>query len=283
MAQTDLEAPELRRSDIMVVDDGAFDADRVALITGAGSGIGRATALTFAHNGLTVVGADVDAGGLAETEATKADLGLDGTLHTVTGDLADESHLEALVEAAADKGDLTYLLNVAGLQHVSPLESFPMDRYDYMHRVMLRAPFGLAKLSLPHLRTGDATGVVGNMASIHGHVVTQDKAAYNVFKFGLRGLTQSISAEGDGEVRSFSISPTAVKTELLVDQIADNARERGITPQEFVETVLLGDLRTKQLMDPVDIANVFLFGCSTHSELLNGGDFRWDGGLSYTY
>ena len=276
------EPPELAREDVLTLDDPHFDGDTVALVTGGGSGIGRATALALAHNGLTAVATDIDEDGLDETVAKHAELDLDGTVETVVGDLTDDADIERAVERAAECGAIRYLANIAGLQTVAPIEEFPMDEYDRMQEAMLRAPLALTKGCLPHMREASG-GAVGNMCSIHGHYVTRDKVAYNMAKFGLRGLTQSIAAEGDGDVRSFSFSTAYVKTPLVTDQIADTAEERGISEQEVVEDVMLGEARVKEMMDPIEVANVFTMGFSEHASHLDGGDLLFDGGYTLTY
>ncbi|WP_137283508.1 SDR family oxidoreductase [Halorussus salinisoli] len=273
-------APELSQDDVLVLDDDRFAPENVALVTGAASGIGRATALVLAANGLTVVGTDVDEDGLAETREKAADLDVEGTVETVTGDLRED--VPEIVDAAAEYGNVAFLANVAGMQHIDPIDEFPMEAYDRMQDVMVRAPVQLAKECLPHMRE-IGFGCVGNMASVHGHYVTSDKVAYNVAKFGLRGLTQSIAAEGEGDVRSFSVSTGYVKTPLVTDQIPDTAEQRGISVQEVVEDVMLGQSRTKEMMTPAEVANLFAFGFSKHASHLNGGDLRFDGGMTLTY
>jgi 3-hydroxybutyrate dehydrogenase len=121
------------------------------------------------------------------------------------------------------------------------------------------------------------------MASLHGHIATQDKVAYISAKFGLRGLTKCIAAEGDGTLRSFSVSTGYVKTPLVTNQIPDTAEQRGISEEEVVEDVMLGESRVKEMMEPVDVANLFTFGLSERGRHLNGGDLTWDGGQLSTY
>jgi len=284
MAQDKVTPPSVTRAEIHRIDDDSFTADTVCLVTGAGSGIGRATALAAAGNGLTVAATDVDEDGLAGTVDRSEDLELEGTVEAITADLTVDADLERLVDRAAALGDLTYLANVAGMQHIDSLESFPMDAYDRMHRVMLRAPLYLSKLCLPHFReTGDGRGCVGNMASVHGHYVTSDKVAYNVSKFGLRGLTQSIAAEGEGLIRAFSISTGYVKTQLVIDQLEDTAEQRGITVDEVIQEVMLGQSRVTEMMEPIDVGNLFMIGFSDLGRHLDGGDLLFDGGMTLTY
>lgn len=275
---------ELAREDLLVVDDPAYRPEHVALVTGAGSGIGRATALAFAANGLTVAATDRDEAGLEATRDEAASLSLPGEVVTVVGNLADDDDVERVVEEAAAHGDLRYLANVAGIQTVAPIESFPVERYDLMHDVMQRAPLLLTKHCLPHFRDGgDGRGVVANMCSVHGHIVTRDKVAYNTLKFGLRGLTQSIAAEGEGTVRAFTVSTAYVKTAMVAKQLPDTADRRGMTVDEVVERVMLERTRVKEMMEPYEVANLFVMGCSRHSKHLNGGDMTHEGGMSLTY
>ena len=284
-SETDrLDAPTFDPADALHVDDEHFTADNVAIVTGGGSGIGRATALALATNGLTVVATDVDDEGLDETAEKATEFDLPGTVETVTADLTDDDEVESIVEEAATFGDVRYLANVAGLQHIDPIDEFPMEQYDLMHDVMLRAPLKLSKLVIPHVReTEDGVGAIGNMASVHGHYVTSDKVAYNVSKFGLRGLTQSIAAEGDGTLRAFSVSTGYVKTPLVTNQIPDTAEQRGVGVDEVVEDVMLGQSRAKEMMTPTEVANLFVFGFSKHGKQLNGGDLTFDGGMTFTY
>ena len=277
-----VEPPTLERDDVQTVDDDRFTSETVALVTGAASGIGRATAVALAVNGLTVAGVDVDEDGLAETAEIAASLDADGEVRVLRADLTDDDAVIAAVEDAANLGELRYVANIAGLQHVAPLEEFPMDVYDTMQDVMVRAPTLVSKHALPHIREA-GSGAVGNMASVHGHYVTSDKVAYNVAKFGVRGLTQSIAAEGQGDVRAFSVSTGYVKTPLVVDQIPDTAEEREITEREVVEDVMLGQSRATELMEPVDVANLFVVGFSELGSHLNGGDLRFDDGMTLTY
>jgi 3-hydroxybutyrate dehydrogenase len=283
-AEFELDAPELTAEDLLVLDDPRFGPETTALVTGAASGIGRATAVALAANGLTVVGADVDAEGLAETQAVADRVDAPGDVRAVETDLTEEAQVERAVETAAGAGQLRYVANVAGVQHIASIPEFPTDRFDLLVDVMLRAPFLVAKHAMPHVRASeDGVGAVGNMSSVHGHYATQDKPAYVTAKHGLHGLTRAIAAEGEGQLRAFSVSVGYVLTPLMVDQIADTARERGISEREVVEEVMLGQARTKELMTPAEVANLFVFGFSGHAAHLNGGDLLFDGGYTTTY
>jgi 3-hydroxybutyrate dehydrogenase len=273
---------EITREDVLTLEDPNYTPENVALVTGAANGIGHATALCLAANGLTVAGVDVDESGLAETCERADELDLPGSVESVPADLTDEGDIESAVAAAAELGELRYLANIAGLQTIAPIDEFPLEQYDLMHDVMQRAPLLLTKAAWPHFEANDG-GVVGNMCSVHGHIVTKEKVAYNTLKFGLRGLTQSIAAEGGGDVRGFSVSTGYVKTELVAKQLPDSADSRGLTVDETVEQVMLGHTRVKEMMEPYEVGNLFVQGFSEHASHLNGGDMTHDGGMSLTY
>ena len=280
----ELSPPPITEGRVLQLDDERFHPDNVAVVTGAASGIGRATAIALAVNGLTVVGLDIDEAGLDGTVETVESLDADGRAVAAAADLTDDAETEAAVEAAAEEGQIRYLANIAGMQHISPISEFPMEAYDDMTDVMVRAPFLLSKLVMPHVRaTDDGVGAIGNMSSVHGRYATRDKATYITAKHALNGLTRSIAAEGEGTLRGFSVSAGYVLTPLMADQIADTAEERGITEEAVIEDVMLGQARTKELMMPVEVANLYVFGFSSHARHLNGGDLLFDGGYTKTY
>jgi 3-hydroxybutyrate dehydrogenase len=129
----------------------------------------------------------------------------------------------------------------------------------------------------------DGCGAIGNMASIHAHICTLNKPVYNIVKFGLRGLAQSISAEGGGKIRSFTISTGFVKTPLMENQITAQAKQRRISENQVISDVMLGKSRVKEMMTPLEVANLFVFAFSRYSKYLVGGDILYDGGVVKTY
>ena len=280
----DLSSPEPSREELLIVDDPRFTEDSVALVTGAASGIGQATAVALAANGLTVVGADVDTDGMEETKAIAEDVDADGRIEAVETDLTNDEAVGAVVEAAAGLGDLRYVANIAGMQHIDSIAEFPMEKYDLLQDIMVRAPFLTAQKAMPHIEeTDDGVGAIANMSSVHGHYATERKPAYITAKHAITGLTRSIAAEGEGTLRSFSVSVGYVLTPLMIDQIEDTADQRGISKREVVEDVMLGQARTKEMMTPAEVANLFTFGFSRHGKHLNGADMLWDGGYTKTY
>lgn len=121
------------------------------------------------------------------------------------------------------------------------------------------------------------------MASVHAHICTANKPAYNVVKFGLRGLTQSIAAEGAGKIRAFTVSTGFVKTPLALNQIPAQARQRGITEEAVVRDIMMGASQIKEMMTPVAVGNLFIYGFSRFADYLVGGDLLFDGGMVLTY
>ncbi len=277
----DIQEPHIHSDDVLKLEDPAFIPANVCIVSGCASGIGRAVAVAAAANGLTVAGLDVDDAGGNETCLLAEDMG--GRMTFIHADLTRDEDIEAAVAASAELGTVRYLVNIAGIQHIDSVDNFPMEKYDFMQRLMLRAPFYLSKLAIGHMKRNGGWGAIGNMASVHAHICTANKPVYNITKFGLRALSQSISAEGEGRIRSFTVSTGYVKTALALNQIPAQAEQRGITAEQVVHDVMMGRSRVKEMMAPVEVANLFIFGFSRYGRYLVGGDMLFDGGMVLTY
>ncbi len=238
---------------------------RTALVTGAASGIGEAVAVALAAAGARVHAVDRDAEGLGRLE------GIDG-VEPLVADLGDLDGLSALPT------EVDVLVNNAGIQHVSPIEDFPLERFDLILDLMLTAPFRLVRQSLPHMYAR-GWGRVVNVSSVHGLRASAFKAAYVTAKHGLEGLSKVTALEGGPKgVTSNCVNPAYVRTPLVEKQIADQARSHDIPEDEVVESVMLAPVAVKRLVEPEEVAALTLFLCGPASASVNGASFAMDGG-----
>jgi len=234
-------------------------------VTGAASGIGRAiaVALAGAGAGLTVLDRDSE----AVTAVAKQIGG-----HAVTADLSD---LDSIGDLDLD---VDIVVNNAGVQHVAPLESFPPERFSFILRVMLEAPFRIIAGALPHMYAR-GWGRVINVSSVHGLRASAYKSAYVSAKHGLEGLSKVTALEGARHgVTSNCINPAYVRTALIEAQIADQARAHGISETEVVERIMLAPVAVKRLIEPEEVAALALFLCGRNASSMTGGSFCLDGG-----
>ncbi|PNY82164.1 3-hydroxybutyrate dehydrogenase [Deinococcus koreensis] len=222
--------------------------DRVALVTGGTSGIGLAIALKLRADGLRVAVLDLDRPQAREVAAGHG-------LTFIGADLSRRPDCRCGIdEAVAALGGLDVLVNNAGFQHIDPIADFPEDTWDTMLAVMLTAPFLLSKYAWPHLRRS-GQGRILNVASIHGQVASPYKAAYISAKHGVIGLTRTAALEGGAQgITANALCPAYVRTPLVENQIADQARTRGISTQQIEQTVMLEPAAIKQLLNPEDVA-----------------------------
>jgi len=238
---------------------------RRALVTGAASGIGAAISQRFVDAGAVVVAVDRDETGLTELADR---LGVE----PVVADLAD---LDGIADLPTD---VDIVVNNAGIQHVAPIEQFPVERFELILDLMLHAPFRLVRQSLPHMYAG-GWGRVVNVSSAHGLRASAFKSAYVTAKHGLEGLSKVVALEGAPHgVTSNCISPGYVRTPLVEKQIADQAVTHGIPEDEVVDKVMLEGMAVKRLVEPVEVAEMAAFLCGPASASITGASFAMDGG-----
>ncbi|MEV4437361.1 3-hydroxybutyrate dehydrogenase [Streptomyces sp. NPDC049585] len=242
---------------------------RTALVTGAGSGIGRACAAHLARAGATVHVVDVDAG---STIAVAQAIG--GRPHIA--DLADPAALDALPSA------VDILVNNAGLQHVAPLTEFPPERFALIQQVMVTAPFLLLRRVLPHMYAA-GWGRVVNISSVHGHRASAFKAAYVAAKHALEGLSKVAAVEGAPHgVTSNCVSPGYVRTPLVEAQVRAQAAAHGITEDAVLDDVLLARSPLGRLLEPDEVAAAVVWLCGPSAGGINGASIALDGGWTAT-
>ena len=179
----DISEPKIKKEDILILNDDEFNTNNICIVSGSGTGIGRATAIAASANKLMTIGLDVNEEEGKKTQRLAREMG--GQMIFIKTDLTRDDEIEYAMEEAAKLGTIKYLANIAGIQHIDSVENFPMEKYDLMQRIMLRAPFYLSKLATPHMKNSSGgTGVIGNMASVHAHICTVNKPVYNITKFG---------------------------------------------------------------------------------------------------
>ena len=243
---------------------------KVALVTGAASGIGLACAERLSADGMTVVLADVN-----EKTGNEHAKRLGGTFVGV--DVSTRAGCKALVDAALKAhGGVHVLVNNAGYQHVSPIEDFPEDQWDRMIALMLTAPFLLTRYCWPSMKR-QKWGRVINIASIHALVASPFKAAYISAKHGLVGLTRTAALEG-GEfgITANAICPAYVRTPLVDAQIADQAKANKMSEDEVIEKIMLAPAAVKRLLEPREVADFVAYLCSEPAGTITGAALTMD-------
>lgn len=247
---------------------------RVAIVTGGASGIGRAVAERLAADGCRVAVVDLNA---AQAGAVADAIG--GL--AIQADLSNRVDCRRAVdETVAHFGRVDILVNNAGFQHIAPIADFPEDTWEKMLAVMLTAPFLLTKYAWPGM-AARGWGRVVNISSIHGKVASPFKAGYVSAKHGLIGLTRAAALEGGGAgITVNAVCPAYVRTPLVENQIADQARTRGISAEEVVAQVMLEPAAIKRLIEPEEVAGLVAYLCSDAAAVITGA--AWDIDLGWT-
>jgi len=244
---------------------------KVVLITGGGGGFGRALSHAFAGAGATVLITDInDHGQVVANEVGGA---------FFQADISDTKTTHALFEKCVkDVGNIDILVNNAGLQHISPLEDFPEQNWIKLVHIMLIAPFQLTKYVIPAMKI-QRWGRIINLSSIHGLVASPFKSAYVSAKHGLVGLTRTAALElGEFGITVNAICPGYSNTSLTKNQIAKQARVRGISENDVVEKVLMEPAAIKNLIEPDEIASLALFLASDDARSITGAALSIDSG-----
>jgi 3-hydroxybutyrate dehydrogenase len=239
---------------------------KVALVTGAASGIGRAVTERLTADGMEVLAVDLrpdpDGPGTPfEADLTNAD--------------ANEA---AVADALSRFGRLDVVVANAGVQHVSPIEDFPVDKWNTIVSLLLTSPFLLAKYSWPALKDSGAGRFVA-IASVHGLVASPYKAAYISSKHGVVGLVKTLALEGaEHGITATAVCPGYVRTPLVEKQIADQAKAHNLPEEEVLEKVILQPHAVKELIEPSEVAGVVAFLVSPAGRAFTGVPVTLDQG-----
>src|SRR3982750_1637982 len=246
---------------------------KVALVTGSTSGIGLAIA-----KALAVEGAKVMINGFGDRAEIEGECDELGAIHD-GADLSDPAAIEAMMRRCADElGGPDVLVNNAGIQHVAPVESFPVEKWDAIIAINLTAAFHTTRLALPGMKA-KGWGRIINTASAHSLVASPNKSAYVAAKHGIAGFTKTVALEAarDG-VTVNCISPGYVWTTLVENQIPDTMTARGLTREQVMNDVLLAAQPTKRFVKPEEVAALALFLCRDDAGSITGANLSMDGG-----
>jgi 3-hydroxybutyrate dehydrogenase len=246
---------------------------KVALVTGSTSGIGLAIARALATEGAKLMINGF--GDAADIARICSDL---GALHD-GADLSRPDQIEAMMtRCAAELGSPDILVNNAGIQHVSPVEDFPPEKWDAIIAINLSAVFHTTRLAIPAMKR-KGWGRIVNTASAHSLVASPNKSAYVAAKHGVAGFAKTVALEAarDG-ITVNCISPGYVWTELVERQIPDTMKTRGLTREQVMNDVLLAAQPTKRFVTPEEVAALTLFLCRDEAQSMTGANLSMDGG-----
>ena len=248
---------------------------KTALVTGSTSGIGLGIALALARQGANIV-----LNGFGDTAAPQAAvkaLGVRAGYHGA--DMSKPAEIEAMLAyAAAEFGAVDILVNNAGIQHVSPVESFPVERWDAIIAINLSSVFHATRLALAPMKA-HGWGRVINIASVHGLVASADKSAYVAAKHGVVGFTKAVALEGaEHGITANAICPAYVWTPLVEKQIPDTAKARGMTEEQVKRDVILAAQPTKEFVTVDEVAALAVFLCRDEAKSITGAMLPIDGG-----
>ncbi len=250
-----------------------------ALVTGSTSGIGNGVARSLAAAGCNVVLNGSRSPERAEDVRQELESSFRVQVLYKQADLRSYANVETLIrEVAQELGSLDILVNNAGIQHVSPVEDFPLDKWQAILDLNLSAAFYMIRSAVP-LMKNQGWGRIVNIASAHALVASPHKAAYVAAKHGLAGLTKTVALElAEQGITCNAICPGYVKTPLVENQIADSAKARGISKEEVVRDVMLAAQKTKQFTSIQDIGAMAVFLCSDSGKNITGSLLSIDGG-----
>jgi 3-hydroxybutyrate dehydrogenase len=253
---------------------------RVSVVTGASRGIGAATAFELARAGSAVALLDIDETLAAETaSAIAAETSVAARAYAVN--VTDRAGIASGVAAIArDFGGIDHLVNNAGIQFVNPIDSYPDEKWDLVRAIDLDSVFNMTKAVWAHMRER-GRGRIVNLASVHGLVASEYKAAYIASKHGVVGFTRATALEGAPlGITVNAVCPGAVLTDLVKNQAEDLVRSYGggISEEEALRRAFLEQMPTLQFIMPEEVAQLITFLCTDAARSITGAAIAIDGG-----
>ncbi len=252
---------------------------KTALITGSTSGIGAACATALAAEGAAVmINGFGDADAIAAQCAALSALSGAKAMHH-GADLTDTDQIAAMMETCVrELGAPDILMNNAGIQHVCPVDEFPIEKWRQMQAIMVDAPFMLMRACLPHMKA-KGWGRIVSTASAHASVASPNKSSYIAAKHAVLGLTRGVAMEvATKGITVNCISPGYVWTPLVENQIPDTMKTRGMSYDEVINDVLLAAIPQKKFVMPEQIGAMLLFLCRDEASAITGANLAVDGG-----
>jgi len=246
---------------------------KVALITGSTSGIGLAIARALATEGAKVM-----LNGFGDADDIERICRELGGIHDAA-DMSDPAAIERMMRRCAEElGGPDILVNNAGVQHVSPIDEFPPEKWDAIIAINLSAIFHTSRFAIPGMKA-KGWGRIINTASAHSIVASPNKAAYVAAKHGLAGFTKTVALETarDG-ITVNCISPGYVWTLLVEQQIPDTMKARALTREQVMNDVLLAAQPTKRFVTPEEVAALAVYLCRDEARSITGANLSIDGG-----
>ena len=254
-------------------------ANRHALVTGSTSGIGLAIARALAKEGADVVINGMGAAGEIEAERSGIEKEFGVRAFYDGADMLKPAEIAAMIAGAQAKmGSLDILVNNAGIQFVSPIEDFPIEKWDAIIAINLSSAFHAIRAAVPGMKK-QKWGRIVSTASAHSLVASPFKAAYVTAKHGLAGLTKTVALElATFGVTANCISPGYVWTPLVANQIPDTMKARGMTREQVIDDVMLLAQPTKQFVTVDQVAALAVYLCSDAAAQITGANLSIDGG-----
>ena len=246
---------------------------KVALVTGSTSGIGLAIAKAFAAEGAKLM-----INGFGDAADIERECRQLGALHD-GADMSKPAEIEHMMKRCADElGGPDIVVNNAGIQHVSPVEDFPPQKWDAIIAINLSSAFHTTRLAVPSMKE-KKWGRIINTASAHSLVASPFKSAYVAAKHGIAGFTKTVALElATTGVTANCISPGYVWTPLVEKQIPDTMKARGMTREQVINDVLLAGQPTKRFVTTEEVAALAVFLCRDEAASITGANLSMDGG-----